>query len=151
MLEIGDVVVPPHGLAIASAYDDATNQAPARLIRNARQLGYRGSWLHYVGMSHYMRLAYSAGSYLVPSSGDPLAGPARTWHRALFAEAKSAGYAPIASLSYELLAQHCPDAWQQRAWNNDPARTGWDPPSALLSPANPAAAHASSGCPCLVA
>ncbi|MEY4952186.1 MAG: hypothetical protein RL299_610, partial [Pseudomonadota bacterium] len=43
MLEIGDVVVPPHGLAMATAYDDATNQAPARLIRGAMQLGYRGS------------------------------------------------------------------------------------------------------------
>ncbi|MEY4952606.1 MAG: hypothetical protein RL299_1030, partial [Pseudomonadota bacterium] len=38
-----------------------------------------------------------------------------------------------------LLAQHCPDAWQQRAYNGDPSRTGWDPPSALLSPANSAA------------
>lgn len=39
-------------------------------------------------------------------------------------------------MSYELLAEHCPAAWQQRAWNGDPARTGWDPPSALLSPAS---------------
>ncbi|HEX4848181.1 MAG TPA: DUF2460 domain-containing protein, partial [Novosphingobium sp.] len=41
--------------------------------------------------------------------------------------------------SYELLAQHCPDAWKQRAFNGDPALTGWDPPSSLLSPANSAA------------
>ncbi|MCC6926111.1 DUF2460 domain-containing protein [Novosphingobium sp.] len=139
MLEIGDVVVPPHGLAMATAYDDATNQAPARLIRNALQLGYRGSLLHYVGMSHFMRLAVSGGQFLVPASGDPLCTPAKAWHRSFLAEAKAAGFAPILSLSYELLAQHCPDAWQQRAENGDPARTGWDPPSALLSPANSAA------------
>ncbi len=139
MLAIGDVIVPPHGIALATAYDDATNQAPARLIRGARQLGYRGSLLHYVGMSHYMRLAHSGGAYLPPASGDPLCAPARAWHVNFFALAKAAGFSPIASLSYELLAQHCPEAWKQRASNGDPSLTGWDPPSSLLSPANSAA------------
>ncbi len=136
MLELGDAIVPPHGLAMATAYDDCCNQAPARLIRNVRHLGYRGSLLHYVGMSHYMRLGAVGGAFLAQASGDPLAGPARAWHAEFFALAHAAGFAPIASLSYELLAQHCPDAWQQRAANGDPARTGWDPPSALLSPAH---------------
>lgn len=139
MLTIGDVVVPPHGLAIATGYDDATNQTPARLIRNAVQLGYRGSLLHYVGMSHFMRLGANGGQFLVPASGDPLCTPAMSWHRNFLTEAKIAGFSPILSLSYELLAQHCPEAWQQRAHDGDPARTGWDPPSALLSPANAAA------------
>ena len=136
MLEVGDVMVPPHGLAAATAYDDSCNQAPARLIRNALQLGYRGSLLHYVGMSHFMRLSTSSGSFLVPGSGDPLCTPAKAWHRSFFSMAKAAGFSPIASLSYELLAQFCPDAWQQCASNGDPARTAWDPPSALLSPAS---------------
>jgi len=139
MLEIGDVVVPPHGLAMATAYDDATNQAPARLIRNAVQLGYRGSLLHYVGMSHFMRLSASGGQFLVPASGDPLCTPAKAWHHNFLTLAKTAGLSPILSLSYELFAQYSPDAWQQRAFNGDPARTGWDPPSALLSPASSAA------------
>lgn len=139
MLELGDVIVPPHGLAMATAYDDCGNQAPARLIRNVLQLGYRGSLLHYVGMSHFMRLGAASGAFLAQVGGDPLAGPARAWHSEFFALAQAVGLAPIASLSYELLAQHCPDAWQQRAANGDPARTGWEPPSALLSPAHGAA------------
>lgn len=139
MLPIGDVIVPPHGLAVATAFDNATNQVPQRLIRNALQLGYRGSLLHYVGMSHFMRVTAQAGSFLVPASGDPLCTPAKAWHRAYFAAAKAAGFSPITSLSYELLAQHCPDAWQQRAFDGTPARTGWSPPSALLSPASAAA------------
>ncbi|MBN8483918.1 MAG: DUF2460 domain-containing protein [Sphingomonadales bacterium] len=139
MLEIGDVIVPPHGLAIATAYDDCTNQTPDRLIRAARQLGYRGSLLHYVGMSHYMRLTAQTGAFLVPGSGDPLNTPAKAWHRSFLAMAGAAGFSPIVSLSYELLAQHCPAAWQQRAADGNPARTGWDPPSALLSPASSAA------------
>ncbi len=136
MLELGDVIVPPHGLAMATAYDDGGNQTPARLIRNALQLGYRGSLLHYVGMSHFMRLGAAGSAFLAQANGDPIAMPARAWHGEFFALAHAAGFAPIASISYELLAQHCPDAWQQRAENGDPARTGWDPPSALLSPAH---------------
>ncbi len=135
MLTLGDVIVPPHGLAAASAYDDCTNQAPARLVRNLRQLGYRGSVLHYVGMSHFMALAWSGTDFVVSGTGEPLCTPAAAWHRAFFAECVAAGLSPIASISFELLAQHCKASWQQRAWNGDPARTGWEPPSALLSPA----------------
>ncbi|MFM5947923.1 MAG: DUF2460 domain-containing protein [Novosphingobium sp.] len=135
MLEVGDVVVPPHDLSMATAYDDCTNQTPERLIRAALQLGYRGSLLHYAGMSHFMRLTAQGGGFLVPFSGERLCTPAKIWHRAYFAAAKAAGFSPILSLSYELLAQHCPASWQQKAANGDPARTGWDPPSALLSPA----------------
>ena len=51
VLTIGDVVVPEHGLGVASGYDDSYNLAPARLLRNALQLGYRGVIVHYVGMS----------------------------------------------------------------------------------------------------
>jgi uncharacterized protein (TIGR02217 family) len=136
MLEIGDVIVPPHGLAIATGYDDNGVQTPARLLRNIRQLGYRGSVVHYVGMSHYFRLGASGDAFLVGGAGDPLCTPARAWHAAFFAECARLAFSPIASLSYEVLAQHCPDAWQQRAHDGAPSRTGWDPPSALLSPAN---------------
>jgi uncharacterized protein (TIGR02217 family) len=140
MLDIGDVIVPPHGLSIATGFDDNGTQTPARVLRGIRQLGYRGSVVHYVGMSHYFRLAASGGAYLVDAAaGDPLCKPARAWHRAFFAECGRLGFSPIASLSYEVLAQHCPDAWQQRASDGAPSRTGWDPPSALLSPANTAA------------
>ena len=137
MLEIGDVVVPPHGLCCATAYDDCTNQAPTRLVRNMLGLGYRGSVVHYVGMSHFFRLVASAGeAYLVDPAAPALNVAATAWHAAFFAECGAAGFSPIASLSYELLAQHCPDSWQQRASDGSPARTGWVPPSALLSPAN---------------
>jgi uncharacterized protein (TIGR02217 family) len=135
-LEIGDVAIPPHGLAVATGYDDNGTQTPARVLRNIRQLGYRGSIVHYVGMSHYFRLHAEAGGYLAGGSGDPLCTPARRWHRAYFAECARLGFSPVASLSYEVLAEHCPDAWQQRDYLGAPARTGWDPPSALLSPAN---------------
>ncbi|MCJ2184715.1 DUF2460 domain-containing protein [Novosphingobium sp. 1949] len=139
MLEIGDAMVPPHGLAIATGYDDEAGQTPARLVRNIRQLGYRGSVLHYVGMSHYMRLAAVDGAFLVGQGSDPLATPARAWHAAFFAECAAQGFSPIVSLSYEVLAQHGPEDWMQRDHAGNPALTGWDPPSTLLSPAHSAA------------
>jgi uncharacterized protein (TIGR02217 family) len=135
MLEIGDVLLPPHGEQIATAYDDSFNQTPARLLRQARALGYRGRILHYLGMSHFFRLEPSGARLLARPQGT-LCTPARAWHEGFFAGAKAMGYAIIASLSYELFAEHCPDAWQQRAYDGSPARTGWEPPSALLSPAN---------------
>ena len=140
MLTIGDVIVPPHGVGIATGYDDAYNQTPARVLRTIRGLGYRGSINHYVGMSHFMRLsADGAGGYAVDPALPALNAASAAWHRAFFAEAATRGHSIIASLSYELLAQHCPAAWQQRDAGGDPARTGYEPPSALLSPANTAA------------
>ena len=137
LLTIGDAMVPPHGVGIATGYDDAYNQTPARVLRTIRGLGYRGSINHYVGMSHFMRLsADGAGGYAVDPAQPALNVASAAWHRAFFADAAARGHSVIASLSYELLAQHCPPAWQQRDQTGDPARTGYDPPSALLSPAN---------------
>ena len=134
MLEIGDVFLPAHGEQIATAYDDSFNQTPARLLRQAEQLGYRGRIVHYLGMSHYYRLENNVTR--VKYHGE-LCGPAIAWHRDFFERAVSMQFAPIASLSFELLAQHCPNWWKQRDWNWGFAETGWDPPSALLSPAYP--------------
>jgi uncharacterized protein (TIGR02217 family) len=132
LVEIGDVLIPPHGTGIATAYDDAFDQTPARVLRNAEALGYRGPLVHYLGMSHFFRL----GSDGLALADGTLCAPAEAWHRAFFAECVGHGFEPIASLSFELLARHCPDAWQQRAADGTPARTGWEPPSALLSPAS---------------
>ncbi|RXZ64879.1 DUF2460 domain-containing protein [Pelagerythrobacter rhizovicinus] len=135
MLEIGDVLLPPHGERMATAYDDLYNQTPARLLRNVRGLGYRGTILHYLGMSHFPRLR-AEGDALPVERPAAIAEPALLWHRAFFEQCHAWGYDTIVSLSYELLAEHCPDEWQQRAHDGTPSRTGWDPPSALLSPAN---------------
>ncbi|WP_435200199.1 DUF2460 domain-containing protein [Qipengyuania sp. 902] len=138
MLAIGDVLLPPHGEQIATAYDDSFNQTPARLVRSIIGLGYRGRVIHYVGMSHYFRLNPFGDSLLVAFAGR-LCTPAERWHAAYFEAAVEAELAPIVSLSYELLADHCPDWWAQRAWDGSPGLTGWDPPSMLLSPAHASA------------
>jgi uncharacterized protein (TIGR02217 family) len=136
VLEIGDVLVPPHGLAMATAYDDSFNLTPARIVRNMIGLGYRGSINHYVGMSHYFSLARAGADLLVTTAGGAINLPCAAWHRSLAEQARRWGLSPIMSLSYELFDAHCPEDWKQRAENGDAALTGWVPPSTLLSPAH---------------
>jgi uncharacterized protein (TIGR02217 family) len=138
VLAIGEAVVPAHGLGIASGYDDSYNLTPARLLRNALHLGYRGDIVHYVGMSHYFRLE-GAGGLTASLAGGALNEPCAAWHRDFARRARALGYGVIWSLSYELFDAHCPESWKQRAADGSPALTGWVPPSTLLSPANAAA------------
>jgi uncharacterized protein (TIGR02217 family) len=139
VLAIGDVILPEHGLSICSGYDDSYHVTPARLLRNALQLGYRGDIVHYVGMSHYFRLEPVDGDYRVTLTGGTLNSACAAWHADFARQAKALGFGVIWSLSYELLDAHCWDDWKQRAFDGSPALTGWTPPSALLSPANGAA------------
>ncbi|MBU0557587.1 MAG: DUF2460 domain-containing protein [Alphaproteobacteria bacterium] len=134
VIAIGDAMLPEHGLSIATGFDDAYNQTPERLLRQALALGYRGAINHYVGMSHFMRLAPEGDAFRVTLAGGALATPCRRWHEDFAARCKTLGFDLILSLSYELLDAYCPDAWKQRAWDGTPALTGWTPPSTLLSP-----------------
>jgi uncharacterized protein (TIGR02217 family) len=139
VLAIGDVVMPEHGLGIASGYDDSYHLTPARLVRQVVQLGYRGDIVHYVGMSHYMRLEAVGDSFHTSVAGGALNAPCAAWHAAFAAACRDAGLGVIWSLSYELFDAYCPADWKQRDAEGAPALTGWEPPSTLLSPANAAA------------
>jgi uncharacterized protein (TIGR02217 family) len=140
-LRIGDAFVPPHRLRMATGYDDIYNLAPARIVRNTLQLGYNGVINHYVGMSHYFALQWSAAGqrFIVQDGDQPLNEPCLSWHRELSRQAADYDFEIIYSLSYELFDEHAPEEWKQRAFDGNPALTGWSPPSTLVSPANPAA------------
>ena len=133
MLEVGDVLVPPHGLHMATAYDDSYNLTPARMLRGIMHLGYRDALLHYVGMSHYYRLARKNGALVAEPRGE-LCQPCIAWHEDFFARCVEFGFQPIVSLSFELFAEHCPAEWSQRTFDGEQALTGWEPPSTLISP-----------------
>jgi uncharacterized protein (TIGR02217 family) len=134
VLGIGETLLPEHRLRIATGYDDHYHLTPARLLRNALQLGYRGTINHYVGMSHYFRLEANGGGFYASLAGGVLNGPCAAWHADFAARAAALGYELVLSVSLELLDQHCWGDWKQRASNGEPALTGWEPPSALLSP-----------------
>ena len=134
VIAIGDMLVPEHRLGIASGYDDSYHLTPARLLRNALQLGYRGRIVHYVGMSHYFRLEVLGEGLYVSLSGGALNVASAAWHADFAAKAAELGIQIVWSLSYELFDAHCWDDWKQRAPDGRPALTGWVPPSTLLSP-----------------
>lgn len=138
VLAVGDAMLPAHALGIATAYDDSYNLTPARVMRQVEALGYTGSLLHYVGMSHFPALVrHAGGPWLagVGAGGALLCAPCLAWHRGFAAEAVARGRTIIWSLSYELFAAYCPPGWMQRDGEGAPALTGWVPPSTLLSPA----------------
>lgn len=136
VLAIGDVMMPEHRLGIAGGYDDSYHLTPARLVRQMVQLGYRGDVVHYVGMSHYMRLAAAGGGFAASLAGGAINVPCAAWHAGFAAACKGAGLGLIWSLSYEYFDAYCPAGWKQRDAAGAPALTGWVPPSTLLSPAN---------------
>lgn len=132
VLAINDAVVPEHALRIATGYDDMYNLPPERVVQAVERLGYRGVISHYIGMSHYFGLD---GSGKLDSSC-AFNSAALAWHKDFARVARARDYEIIWSISYEILDMFCPDAWKQRAFDGAPALTGWDPPSALVSPAN---------------
>ena len=139
VLKAGDPLMPPQPLRLCTAYDDLYNQTPERILEQALLFGWRGAITHYLGMSHFMAfLPDGQGGYLVDPAR-PFCGPATAWHQDFLARAGALGFAPILSLSMELLALHCPPAWAQRDSTSAQGLTGWSPPSALLSPCQPAA------------
>ncbi|WP_227339988.1 DUF2460 domain-containing protein [Sphingopyxis sp. P8] len=139
VLAIGDAVLPETALGMTNGYDDCYHLTPARVVRQIVQLGYRGDVVHYVGMSHYMRLEPLGGGHYVSLTGGTLASPCAAWHAALAAACRDAGLGIIWSLSYEVFDAYCWNDWKQRDASGAPALTGWEPPSTLLSPANAAA------------
>ena len=136
VLRVGDVMLPEHGLSMATGYDDCFNQTPERIVASIHALGYRGDINHYVGMSHYFRLEPLGGGFYASLAGGVLNAPCAAWHADFAGRAKALGFGVIWSLSYELLDAHCWNDWKQRAENGDPALTGWVPASTLLSPAH---------------
>ena len=137
MLAIGDELVPEHRLRIATGYDDLYHLTPARVLRNVLQLGYRGPINHYVGMSHYFRLEANGGGFYVSLAGGVLNAPCAAWHPDFAARAKALGFELILVAVLRAARPALPGGdWKQRAADGAPALTGWEPPSALLSPAH---------------
>lgn len=139
VLAIGDAMLPEHQLGMTNGYDDCYHLTPARVVRQIVALGYRGDVVHYVGMSHYMRLEASGGGFYASLAGGTINKPCAAWHAALASAIAAAGLGLIWSLSYEYFDDYCWGDWKQRDAEGAPALTGWAPPSTLLSPANASA------------
>lgn len=132
VIAVGDAWAPEHGFNACTAYDNMYHLPPERVVRAIEAAGFRGTINHYVGMSHYP--AIGPDGLVVSAQG--MCAAALAWHRSFAQSAKARGFDVIWSLSYELLDMFCPVSWKQRAHDGEAAATAYDPPSALLSPAN---------------
>ena len=133
VLAIGDVVVPEHGLRIATGYDDSYHLTPARLLRNALQLGYRGHD-HPLCRDEPLFPARAGGGRLLCEPGGRRAerGVRGVASRISRSGRRRSGYEVIWSLSYELFDEHCPERLEAAGGGR---RAGADRVGAAVDPA----------------
>ena len=140
------MAVPQHTIGMCTSYDDSYNVNPYRIIKNCFMLGYRGHINHYCGMSHYYNQKWSESQlrFVVTKVEDrpeySLINKETTlWHKYMAKACKKMYMLPIFSVSYEMFSEAAELTWTQRDWNNKYGRTGYEPPSYLLSPCVPEA------------
>ncbi|MCW2763972.1 MAG: hypothetical protein JWR85_4173 [Marmoricola sp.] len=149
---------PAHSMQMTSGYDDTYNITPWRQVDNCYNLGYRGNFTCYMGMSHYFKASSGTTSNPGPrpagyygewppydplfnnkiSKGaiQPLNNPTIAWCNSLFQQLKAKGFKFIWSTSYEILNSYMPEEWKQRDYQQRPALSGWVPPSSFIQPTN---------------
>jgi len=131
-----------HGVGMTDGYDNAYPATPEQIVESVWQLGYRGDFVMYAGISKFPRWGWDGARWLVDDAAeDPLSPPARLWWTDFCARLAARGFKLWVSVSFELLALMTPDDWSQRNSDGTIARTGWEPPSTLLSPCVDAARH----------
>lgn len=132
---------PEHSMQMTSGYDDTYNLTPWRQVEQTYQLGYRGRWVSYVGMSHYFkangkRQGEEFVTVLDKGGLEPLNEPTRYHFENFFDHLAARGYNFVWSSSYEILDSYMPESWKQRNADGGPALSGWNPPSAFIVPTN---------------
>ncbi|HCH8780806.1 TPA: hypothetical protein NNR67_004414 [Salmonella enterica] len=128
---------PVHDMEMTSGYDDTYNITPYRQVDNTYNLGYRGHFTIYMGMSHYFKAFSTGGSTdfinkVTKDAAEPLNYPTQVWCRNLFEQMQTYGYTFIWSTSYEILNSYMPEEWKQRDAYGRPALSGWVPPSSFI-------------------
>lgn len=66
----------------------------------------------------------------------PINGPTMEFYKAFFALLKTNGFQFVNSVAYEILDFFMPDEWKQKNWKDQPALSGWFPPSSFIQPTN---------------
>lgn len=130
-----------NGIQMATGYDDSYNITPWRQAHQIYDLGYRGDIVCYMGASHYYQSDSTlvSGVYyntLTTSASTPLNTPTVAWCTSLFAELSSLGLGFIWSTSLEILLSAIPQAWAQKDYQQNLAKSGYTPPTSFMSPSS---------------
>jgi len=135
-LPIRTTALDAHALRMTDGYDNAYPFTPARLVEQVHNLGYRGAYVFYMGISKFHSLSWNADEerYVVDPTEATLNAPTVQWLEDFFARLHAKGFTIIVSVSFEILGMYMPDDWNQRDFEGNLARTGWEPPSGLIRP-----------------
>lgn len=133
---------PVHQMGMTTGFDDTYNITPWRQLDNVYNLGYRGFYTIYMGMSHYFKAFSTGGSTsfsnkVVKDAVETLNYPTQLWCTAFFSMGHAMGYEFIWSTSYEILNSYMPPEWAQRDYLDRIGLSGWVPPSAFIIPVHP--------------
>ncbi len=135
-LPVRTAPLPAHDLKMTDGFDNAYPFAPERLVEQVHRLGYRDFYVLYLGISKFHALSWNAGEgrYVVDPGKPALNAPTVAWLTDFFARLHAKGYTVIVSVSFEILGEYLPDAWNQRDHAGNLARSGWVPPSGFVRP-----------------
>lgn len=134
----------PHSLGMTDGWDNAYPLTPELVVERFRDLGYTRRYVMYVGMSHPQSFVWDAGlvrdgetgGWVIDPDLPPVNAPTRAWFEDFARRLAALDIELWISVSFEILNMLCPPAWRQLDADGNPALTGWDPPSSLVSVAN---------------
>ena len=134
----------PHSLGMTDGWDNAYPLTPELVVERFRDLGYTRLYVMYVGMSHPQSFVWDAGlvrdgetgGWVIDPDLPPVNRPTRIWFEDFARRLAALGIELWISVSFEILNMLCPPDWRQLDADGNPALTGWDPPSSLVSVAN---------------
>lgn len=135
-LAIRTTALDAHTLRMTDGFDNAYPFTPERLAEQVHALGYRGIYVLYMGISKFHSLSWDEdeGRYVVDPDEATLNAPTVQWLTDFFDRLHAKEFTIVVSVSFEILGQWMPDAWNQRDHAGNLARTGWEPPSGLIRP-----------------
>jgi hypothetical protein len=144
LLTAEDRRLPRHSLGMTDGWDNAYPFSPELVVERFRDLGFVRRYVMYVGMSHPQSFAWDAGlvrdgvtgGWVIDPALPPVNRPTRLWFEDFARRLTALNIELWISVSFEILNSLCPPEWRQRDALGNPALTGWDPPSSLVSPAN---------------
>lgn len=131
---------PAHNVGMCTSYDDIHTTTPEHIVETMKRLGYNGRVNHYVGMSKYpKRLIDNGVQRNDVTAGNTINHAAERWHKNYFELCHAEGWDMVVAVSFEMFSIGGDTALAQTDWDGQLGRTGYEPPSYLLSPKIPEA------------
>lgn len=121
---------PSKSVRICDDYDNEYDMTPERLVDEYINQGFGGVVNLYIGASHFYDKKYD-GSQMSLIVEHPFNDAFNAWYQNYVERLAEKNINVIHSISMEIV--DAPPSWWQRAWDNTPATTGYNPSPHLMS------------------